>query len=222
MKPTKPKLWLVPLICYATALVLYGVFCGIQLFLDTQHRNNGQLQERQLEFEQFYVEGVVLSENHLGGTDLVTIGTDPQMVYSPGVPFYAGVFTFEVETINQPGSEMQLYYTEHEGEDFSVKKRLTAQQVSDGSWFFDLGGRELQALRFDLDTTGGILYRNWAITLGSAKPITAYFIPSASEAFWLLFLPLLASAVIVEFKTLENDFLLRRKAKNKKITYKKV
>ncbi len=216
MKPAKQKRWLIVVVCYGGALLLYLAGCGAQLLLDLYHQDSGHLQERALLFEQFYVEGVILQENNTGGTDLISIDSDPKMTYSPGMPFNVSLFTFEVEQISRPGGEMQLYYTTQQEEAFGPEKRLVAQQASDGSYYFDLDGREVWAVRFDLDTTGGILYRNWGITLGGAKPASDYFIPNTTEVFWLLFLPLLLSCSVLEVLDLKKDFVLRRKAKEKK------
>ncbi len=216
MKPTKQKLWKIPFFCYVGAVLIYLAVCGVRLFLDTQHLQDGHLQERTLQFGQFYVQGVLLLENEEGGTDLVSTDPDPRMIYSPGDPFYATLFTFEAEEVSRPGGEMQLYYITEQGEEFGVDRSQAAQQAADGSWYFDLGGRKVHALRFDLDTSGGILYRNWNITLNGTKPVSDYFVPDAKEVFWLLFLPLLLSGLILETIHLKNAFSLWHKAREKK------
>ncbi len=209
--PMKRKSWKVVALCYAGALLLYFGICGAQFFLDTQHRQDGQLIERTLFFESFYVEGVLLAENEQGGTDLISTDTDPRMVFSLGEPFYATLFTFSAQQVSRPGGEMQLYYTTQPGEEFSAQKRLTAQEAEDGTWVFDLGGRKVQALRFDLDTTGGILYRDWHVTLNESKPPSAYFLPSSRQVFWLLFLPALTSALLVAGIEIWGNFASQKK-----------
>lgn len=93
---------------------------------------------------------------------------------------------------------MTLYYTAQPGEAFSPQKRLTARADGEGRWYFDLGGRKVSALRFDPGTKGGVLWRNWAITLNEAKPPLAYFAPTAQTAFLLLFLPGFCAALLLE------------------------
>lgn len=216
MKPKKKRLWLVSVFAYALALLLYFGLCGLSLLRDTLHQNDGLLQERELAFDNFYAEGVVLRENDEGGLDLVSTDPDPRLVYSPGEAFYASRFTFYAETSNRPGGEIMLYYTTTPGEEFSDAKRLTARLGEDGGWLFDLGGRRVQALRFDPDTKGGVLWRNWRIVLNEEKPLGDYFLPDARPVFLLLFLPAFASAALLEALRIKTDFTLGRKAKEKK------
>ena len=214
---TKPKRWqvMVVLVCYGAALLFYLAVCGFQLLADQLHMQNGQLQKRDLPFDSFYAEGVVLSDNPEGGTDLVSSDPDPRLVYSPGEPFYVSRFTFAAETSNKPGGEMVLYYTTRPGEDFSEQKKLSAQRGEDGNWFFDLGGKKVTALRFDPDTTGGVLWRNWSITLNDEKPVIDYFLPDARVIFVLLFVPAFLLAVLMEGAWLRREYLSARKGKDR-------
>ncbi|MDL2252543.1 hypothetical protein LJC49_00515 [Ruminococcaceae bacterium OttesenSCG-928-I18] len=210
-KQTKPKIWLVPALCYAAALLLYFGVCGFHLLADHLHRQSGQLEQKDLPFDSFYAEGVLLKDNDDGGTDIVSADPDPRLIYSPGEPFYATRFTFSAERCNKPGGEIVLYYTTRPGEDFSEQKRLSAQLAADGSWYFDLGGRRVTALRFDPDTSGGVLWRNWSITLNAQKPLADYFLPDARQVFALLFLPALLAAAMLEALHIRRNYLAARR-----------
>lgn len=209
MKPKKVRLWLVPVLCYAGAAVLY-LALALAGFLLAQAEN---LPPRSLEFENLYPEGMLLRENEYGGSDLIAADSDPRLIYSPGEPFAAGRVVFTAETVNRPGGEMALYYTTAPGEDFSEQKRISARQGEGGSWVFDLGGRELHALRLDPGTTAGVLWRNWALWLNAEKPVAEYFLPSLRTCFLLLFLPAFLAAALLEARQLLQDFALRKKAK---------
>ena len=215
MRPKKPKTWLAPLVCYGLAVLFYVAACGLNLLLNEMHQKEGLLPTKELDFESFYAEGVILRENPEGGFDLVSTDPDPKLIYSPGEPFYLSRFTFRAETANKPGGEMVLYYTTKPGQAFSENRRVAASRGPDGSWFFDLSGREVTALRFDPDNTGGVLWRNWSIVLNEPKPLADYFLPDAREAFLLLFLPGFTAAAVLEAGRLIKDFALRHKAKEK-------
>lgn len=215
MKPKQPKRWLVPLIAYGVVLLLYLFGCTAVYLSEMRLAENGLLARRELPFDSFYAEGVLLRENAEGGTDLVSSDPDPKMIYSPGEPFRISRLTFRAETSNKPGGEMMLYYTTQPDETFGEHRRLSARLAADGSWYFDLNGREVTGIRFDPDNRGGVLFRNWSIVLNEEKPLVDYYLPDARAVFALLFLPAFASAVVLEAGHIQRDYFLGRKGKGK-------
>ncbi len=214
MKPKKARLWLVPLFCYIAGLLVYlGISAGGLLLVQA---NLDEMPPRRLEFDNLYPEGMLLRESEFG-SDLISADSDPRLLYSPGHPFYAGRVRFSAETVNRPGGEMVLYYTQNPGEDFSEARRLSARQAPDGSWYFDLGAKQPYSLRLDPATEAGILWRNWALEINAEKPLAAYFLPDTRAIFLFLFLPAFAAAAILEARQLLRDFTLRKKAKPRRL-----
>ena len=218
LRPKKRKSWLVPLLCYGAALLLWFGLSVFFLARDIQREKAGLLEPKDMLFSDFYADGMITRESPEGGMDLISAAADPKLIYSPGESFYVRRLSFSYRKSNTPGGEMWLYYTTRPGENFSEHRRVAAKQAGDGSWFFDLGGREVTALRLDPTPGGGVLWRNWRITLNSEKPTEAYFLPDARPVFAVLFLPAFASAAVLEGLRLKTDFHLRHKAKDKKKT----
>lgn len=215
MKPKKARLWIIPLICYGAAIVVYLAVCGIHLLVDTLRLQSGELERRELTTDSLFLDGVKLLENDEGGFDLISENPDPQIIYSPGAPFHASTFTFRASESSRGGGEMTLFYTTGPDEPYTERQRLWAQQHADGSWVFDLGGRQVQALRFDPDTVGGVAWRDWEMVLNEPKPVWRYFLPDARPVFLLLFLPGLAAALVVEARHIVRNYYLRLKSQGK-------
>ncbi len=190
----KDRFRVLPFAILVLFLVVYLLSCGFSLLRDEMHRRNGELQWQMLSYGDFATESMLNEENNYGSYDLISTDGDPQMVYRPGDAFYATNFGFRYEDTNRPGGAMTLYYTTSPGEEFSEAKRLWAEKSSTGAWIFDLSGRKYYALRFDPDTTGGILWRDWEITLNEPVPPWQHFIPSWWQIFLALLLPTAISA----------------------------
>lgn len=215
MKPKKARLWLVPLVCYGAAILLCLLYGCIMLAIDTYYVTSGQLEQRRLTEESFFLDGIQLPENPDGSFDLLSENPDPQMLYSAGEAIPVRNLVFRAEQQSRPGGEMTLFYTTDEDEPFTENHRLWARQQPDGSWYFDLGCRKVQSLRFDPDTTGGVRWRGWEIVLNEPKPLWAYFLPDARPLFLLIFAPALVSALLCEGWHIVRGYLLRRKGKGK-------
>ncbi len=194
----KDRFLLLPLMPLLAAVLIYLLACAGALIRDEVHRADGGLQWRVLQFSDFESESVVNRANDYGSFDLISTDPDPQMVYRPGGPFRAQNFNFRAAATNRPGGEMTLYYTTRPDEPFSEGRRIWAERQDDGTWTFDLGGRTYYALRFDPDTTGAILWRDWEVTLNEPEIIWQYFIPDARDVFLMLLASAVCAAVLAE------------------------
>lgn len=186
--------WLLVPLCYLLAVLVYFGICAVSYFSASSRIKGGSMPSRTLHLEDFILESVIQLEDENGRQRFVSTDGDPKLVYSPAQPFYAGRFIFDAAS-NRPGGEIVLYYITQPGQPFSENNKLWAQQADDGSWYFDLGGREVAALRLDSDTEGGVVWTVNRLALEAEKPLSAYFAPSAQQVMLLLILPGFAAAL---------------------------
>lgn len=184
-------------LCYLIAVVVYLGTCTFTLVRNSIYSVAGKMQPQQLTLQNFTHNSItLLSDDDLGRQRFVSTDADPQLVYVLPEKDPVGRVTFKA-TPHKPGGEITLYYTSNE--DFTEKNKLWAKQAGDGSWYFDLGGRSVAAIRIDPDTAStGIEWTVENITLNSNRPAYTYFIPGAGKALVLLLAPGLAAVLINE------------------------
>lgn len=210
-KLLKPHV-LLPLL-YGLAVVVYLAVCLVRFAGVSGKTINAEMPYRPLMLEDFALQSILRLDDENGRQRFVSTDPDPQMVYAAEQPFYAGRVSFSAAP-HKPGGEIVLYYAtnaDFEQTGFDEANKLWAKQATNGSWYFDLDGRQVYALRLDPDTAGGVVWTmDGGIWLNQPKPAAAYFVPDAFEVFWLLAGPLFAAGVLVCCKQL----LLKKKSSN--------
>ena len=94
---------------------------------------------------------------------------DPKLIFQ-GIARPTRAVRLAAEFSADPG-EMDLFYTQKEGQGFSVKKRVVGTPQADGSFLYTLPmGTRLQNLRLDLGTTAGNRITLGEITLDPPLP----------------------------------------------------
>lgn len=196
----------------AIFIVLYGVailaYFIVGLF---QWQCTKSLQAKPLTLEDFTLVSSLLVENEPNA--FVSTDPDPQLVYTQEQPFRVGRFTFSA-TSNKPGGEMVLYYTQEQDyltSGFSEKNKIWAKQLPNGTWYFDLEGKEVTAIRLDPDTVGGVVWQVNKIELNAAKSFGAYFAPTGISILAVLLGPLLVGAIVLYIKQMVQTFLQGKK-----------
>ena len=191
--------WRIPLLCYAITWALYVCACTLSLWNTNDRLQDGAAPQRTLAVADFELYGVEMLSPQNGRQRFVSTDSDPQLIYLRPEGAYFTRFVFDA-TANHPGGEMVLYYTTSPEQTFSEKQKLWAQQAEDGSWFFDLSGRLVYAIRFDPNTTSGVVWTVNHMSLNEEKPAWAYYFPSPQPIVLLLLLPGFAAACISETK----------------------
>lgn len=201
-----PRLGLTVVVCYVLALLLYVGGCTISIISDGLRVQNGAVVQQNLTLADFEQIGLVQLDNDGKGRQ-TTISTDddPKLVYRNDEGFYATRLVFAAQP-NKPAGEIVLYYATELAEDgapvYTEGQKLWARQDKDGSWFFDLNGQKLVALRLDPGTKGGILWTIDKIVLNAPRTVLSYYVPSAQPVVLLLLLPPLAAAGITQARML--------------------
>lgn len=209
MRIKRPKRRLLPLLCYAAALLVWLGVGAARFAAGSAAQSDGG--DRALAWDELRRVGFEARESEPGL--YVSTDPDPQIYYEPEAPFSASALVFEATARNKPGGEMVLYYRKAGQQGYPESQKLWACRQADGSWRFDLPGSSLSGLRLDPDSAGGVLWKVEAIRLEASKPAYAYFLPDARGAFLLLFLPGLAAAVLLEGLEIARLMRIRRKAK---------
>lgn len=207
------KQWILPLLCYALALLVYMGLCLFHVARDSMHQNQGLLPLQALPAEQLESDGIQFLAAQNGRLRLVSTDGDPKLIYRPEQPFYATRLTWQATALNKPGGEIVLYYTTEEDEPFSERKKLWARQAGDGSWYFDLSGRRYTGLRLDPGTASGVLWEVEKLALNEPKPPADYWLPDARQLSLLVFAPLFAAAVLREAYAALRLLGIRRQAR---------
>lgn len=197
----KYRSWVLPVVCYALAVVLYAGGCTALLVRDVWRSQAGELGRAALPLAAFGLESAVAMEPLDGRERFVSTDPDPHLIYAPGEAFAATLLVVDA-TAHKPPGEMLLYYETALGEGFSEQRKLWARRFADGRWYFDLGGRRVSALRLDPDAVGGVIWTVGAITLNENKPYWMYYLPDARVALALLALPGLAAMALREGRML--------------------
>lgn len=182
---------------YILAVAVYLVVCFIKWSTMSRAFASGNIEPQMLQLEDFTQVSILPVEN--SKQSFVSTDSDPQLIYSQEVPFWVDRVTFSASS-QKPGGEIVLYYAEDDSyltHGFSEENKIWAKQQTDGSWYFDLEGKEVQALRLDPDTTGGIVWKVESIQLNAEKPMRDYFIPNGKAIFFLFAVPLLLCAIII-------------------------
>lgn len=209
MRQKRRRAWMLLLFFYLIALLAWLAAGAVSLAIEGMRTTSGALPQRQLAFEDFTLVGLATVAEH--DNWLVSTDTDPQLVYTPAAPVRVSRLEFSARPLNKAPGEMTLYYTTRPGEGFSDAKKLWAQRLPDGSWYFDLGGRQVTALRLDPDTAGGVIWQVEGIVLNAPRPWLAHFLPGAGVLFLLVALPPLAWAAVSEVIAFLSPVFARRR-----------
>lgn len=145
----KLKQWLgrpafLPLLCYVAALIVWLGGSVWSLGMDTIAKAGGSLYQCELTLENFELVDMQLLED---GSYITTSG-DPQMIWHNTDGMTVRTLRLTASFDRSP-REMCLYYTNAEGEPFSVNKRVFAAQQDDGSYVYTLPQGRIAALRLD-------------------------------------------------------------------------
>lgn len=216
MNIKKPKRWVLTLVCYAAAVVIWLAVSGISIGLDNFRARSGELEPAELLISDMQTGGVELRESDDGWQFFLTRGDDPRIIYAPGEKFRATRLSFKA-TPHMPAGEIILYYTRSTGEispdeGFSERNKLWARQDGDGTWYFDLGGANYTGLRLDPGTTSGVIWKVERLALNDPKPVLSYFVPDARIIFLLLTAPGFVAMALREAAGILRMFYLRRRA----------
>ncbi len=204
----KWKRRLLPL-CYAAAALLWLAIAALALWRDSARLQNGSLVRRVLQPWEFTsTSGVVYDE---AARTFASTDPDPQFIYRPEAPEAMTRFVFRARPLNKGGGEMVLYYNTAPEQNFSEARKLWARRSAEGEWYFDLGGREIAALRFDPDSVGGVFWRCEGMVLNERIAPLYYFVPDAQGLVLLLCLPLLFWALLCEAGAFAGPVIARRR-----------
>lgn len=199
-----PKRWVLPVVCYVLAFVLYVGSCTLAIIQDSSRIRSGAIRQQELTLSSFSTGSIQVLDNAPGGEErFVSTDEDPQLLYYNVQGVYITQLTFDAVS-HKPGGEIVLYYNtrQDQGAQFSEWRKVWATQAADGSWRFDLGGKKIYALRLDPDTAGGVIWTVRRIAFNDYKPAVDYYLPSVQPLFLLLILPGLVAAGIAEGKNI--------------------
>ena len=184
------KLWkkrppaLIPLICYGLALVLWLVLCSLTLLRD---KAAGIAPQTLLPAEIAIASLEQLPDGSLQATD-----TDPQLHWSNTQGLRVRTLTMEA-AFDKPPQVMSLYYLPAGAGAFSPDLQVHPTDNGDGSYTFVLPEVKLQALRLD-PCSDACRITGLQLTLNTPYPVGRYYLPSWSQAFWLVLWPGMAAS----------------------------
>lgn len=202
--------WLL-VILYILAIAVYLLICFAHWNTMNGAFSSGNITTQTLQLEDFTQVNILPVENDKQG--FVSTNSDPQLIYSQEEPFLVDRMTFSASS-QKPGGEIVLYYAEDDTyltQDFDEKNKVWAKQLSDGTWYFDLNGKKVQALRLDPDTAGGVVWQVNDIQLNVQKSMQEYFMPSWIDIFSIVFIPLLLCAIILYTRQIVLGFCAKNK-----------
>lgn len=136
----------------------------------------------------------------------VSTDTDPQLHWTGNA--YLEQVDLQVEHTT-PGLSVVLYWREPGQADFSEKQSVYAVQMQNGSYRFDLGGRQVEEIRIDPDSVGGVITRFDGVQLNPQTPWYQAFVPTTAGVLLFFILPLVAVAVLQELTAVFN--LIRKR-----------
>lgn len=195
----KLKQWLgrpafLPLLCYVVAVIVWlggGVW---SLAADTLAKAGGTLYERELTVDNFELVDMQLLED---GSYITTSG-DPQMIWHNTDGMTVRTLRLTASFDRSP-REMCLYYTNAEGEPFSVNKRVFAAQQDDGSYVYTLPQGNIAALRLDPcspEENKPVTMTFSGFSLNEPAGVVSYFAPGWYGAMELVLYPGLAACAL--------------------------
>ena len=139
-----------------SAVIVLAVHSGLGVAADMKENaayKNGTLVQTELAAEDFTMQSMVERKKD-GTVKYVATDSDPQLHCVVN-----GLFTnmtFSMEN-SMPGTEIVVYYTTAEGQDFSENQRLWAQLVqgSENTYRIEIPMQHVHTLRIDPTVTGG-------------------------------------------------------------------
>lgn len=183
-----------PILCYAAA-VIFWLGTGVwSLGADALAKAGGTLYESALTLENFELVDMQLLED---GNYITTSG-DPQMIWQNTDGMTVRTLRLTAE-FDRSSREMCLYYTNAEGESFSVNKRVFAAQQDDGSYVYTLPQGRISALRLDPcspEENKPVTMTFTGFALNEPAGVISYFAPGWYGAMELVLYPGLCACAL--------------------------
>lgn len=109
--------------------------------------------------------------------------------------------TVELDAVHTtPSLSVVLYWREPGQVDFSSRQSVYAVQTEPGKYRFDLGGRQVEEIRIDPDSIGGVITRFDGVRLNPDRPWYEAFKPTTTGVVLFAVLPLAAAACVWEVR----------------------
>lgn len=216
-KNIKKRRRVLPLIiCYALAAVIWLGTGAVRLAADGIRQAKGQIEPTWLTWDAFdAIEGQRMINGWEDHHNFVTTDADPQMHLNFENGQRLGYFVFRGMPLNKGGGEMVLYYTTRPGQAFSETQKLWASKAQNGDWYFDLGGKKVYSLRFDVGAEAGVIWHYGGILLNAPRRAASYFVPSVQQWAALLLFPLLVWAILSELFAFIQPIVVRQRFKKR-------
>lgn len=183
-----------PILCYVVAVIIWlgtGVW---SLGADALAKAGGTLYECELTLENFELVDMQPLED---GSYITTSG-DPQMIWQNTDGMTVRTLRLTASFDRSP-REMCLYYTNAEGEPFSVNKRVFAAQQNDGSYVYTLPQGRISALRLDPcspEENKPVTMTFTGFALNEPAGVISYFAPGWYGALELVLYPGLCACAL--------------------------
>lgn len=183
-----------PILCYVVAVIIWlgtGVW---SLGADALAKAGGTLYECELTLENFELVDMQPLED---GSYITTSG-DPQMIWQNTDGMTVRTLRLTASFDRSP-REMCLYYTNAEGEPFSVNKRVFAAQQNDGSYVYTLPQGKISALRLDPcspEENKPVTMTFTGFALNEPAGVISYFAPGWYGALELVLYPGLCACAL--------------------------
>ena len=191
MKQTKR--WIA--VSYLAAVILWVILCVSSLVRGAWYESQGLRLHQELAWQDLSVQSMEPIETGKEGFWYVSTDGDPQIHWTGN----AYLETVELDVLHTtPGLSVVLYWREPGQADFSSRQSVYAVQTEQGKYRFDLGGKQVEEIRIDPDSVGGVITRFDGVELNPAKPWYEAFKPTTTGMVLFAVLPLAAAAAVWE------------------------
>ncbi len=213
MKKKSKRIGLPLLVFYAAALAFWLVMCTVRFATDMAYSRSGVLYEDELNLQMnaAFSSGIRYYTDFWQSGEFVTLDPDPFIIFAWPDGRYVTQVKLHSETISRPSGAVSVLYTNEQGEAFTPQKQVWADTLPDGSYVFDLGGQTIYNLRLDTGDRAGVLWVAHSLIVNPPIPFVEYYLPDAQSFAALLFLPLIAWAVMREIVLFVKPLLDRRR-----------
>lgn len=182
---------LIPLVCYALALVIWLLLCTALLISDTADRLTGRLTAQTMELSQLELVELELTET---AGSLLATGADPQFIWVNPDGRTVRSVTLTLRYTATP-SEMSLYYIEEYGQAFGRERKVYPERGDTDTYRFTLPAVDIYALRLDPCSFAQRL-DGVSISFNTDCPVWRYFVPTWRQVFALLLYPGLTACAL--------------------------
>lgn len=200
MRKSRGRAWLGLLLCYLVAVLVWFAIGLFSLARNGIMAGQGAWVQREYRWldDLSATDGIHVPDGYGELRRFAATDSDPKLLLDfPNGEYVTGL-VFRAKALNRGSGAVNLYYSTRPDDEMSESRKLWARQLPDGSWYFDLGGRTVYALRLDPGTVAAAVWQMEGITLNPNVPLAAYFVPDWQEGLVLLLVPLLAWAVLRE------------------------